>query len=275
LLRHNVLRVSGDMKNLLIGAVSTNYTIDDVRGWVTSSNWDDCERILLVYDSHQHPDTISGYLKENGITVVRPTFNFWGIEQTVFESNTGVCDIATSYNLIHNIRFFHIWNLLVNFTYEKVLITDVRDVRFNSNPFSIIPSDGIIATSEGILYSDDAWNMEHLHTNLGMLGIHTLQDCPVYNVGVFGGSHEMVKSICADIYLNSAGRNKVADQTSFNYLIQTKYKSVTKFTDISDKFAIHLHVVSTGLVKFTLTNLSEYVIIHQYDRIPELKRLYA
>lgn len=262
------------MKNLLIGAVSTNYNVDDVKGWVTTSEWNDCERLLLVYESKNHPDNISSYLKEHNIGIIKPEFNFWGTQNTQFESNTALCNLNTSYELVHNLRFFHIWNLLLNVTYEKILITDVRDVRFNKDPFSQIPTDGIIATSEEITYQDDAWNMEHLHTNLGIIGIATLQDLPVHNVGVFGGSYETVKSLCADIYLNSVGRHKVADQTSFNYLIQTKYKDVTKFTNISDKFAIHLHVVSTGLVPFDLTEVSEYTIVHQYDRIPELKRLY-
>lgn len=262
------------MKNLLIGAVSTNYTIDDVRGWVSTSKWDDCERILLVYDSKNQPDIISQYLKDQNVSVIRPDFNFWGVKQTQFESNTGLCNVHNSYELVHNLRFFHIWNLLTGNVYEKVLITDVRDVRFNRDPFTQIPTDGIVATSEGITYQDDPWNTEHLHTNLGIIGLMLLQDFPVYNVGVFGGSYEIVKSLCADIYLNSIGRHKVADQTSFNYLIQTKYKDSTKFTNSDDKFAMHLHVVSTGLVQFDLTKLSEYSIIHQYDRIPELKRLY-
>jgi hypothetical protein len=78
--------------------------------------------------------------------------------------------------------------------------------------------------------------------------------------------------MCADIYLLSVGKLKVADQTSFNYLIQTKYKDQTRYTTLDDKFAVHLHVINAGLVTFDLNTVSQYKIVHQYDRIPNFKR---
>lgn len=78
--------------------------------------------------------------------------------------------------------------------------------------------------------------------------------------------------MCMDIYLLSTGKHKVADQTSFNFLIQTKYKDQTKFTTLEDNFAVHLHVINAGLVEFNLNNVSKYKIVHQYDRIANFKR---
>ena len=83
---------------------------------------------------------------------------------------------------------------------------------------------------------------------------------------------EIVKNMCADIYLLSVGKFKVADQTSFNYLIQTKYKNKTNFTSLNDYFAVHLHVINAGLVPFDLQTVSQYKIVHQYDRIKNFKR---
>lgn len=262
--------------NLLIGAVSTNYTPSDIKNWVKSSVWDNCERILLVYDSPTHMDQLTPFLQQNNITVIKPNFDFWGNTTTSFHTNTAHCNLETSYNLIHNLRFFHIWNFLSTNVYEKVLITDVKDVCFNADPFSSFPDNKITVTNENILYNNDSWNTEHLHYNTGTIGLQLLLDEYVYNVGVFGGSHELIKNLCADIYLLSTGKHKVADQTAFNYLIQTRYKNDVNFTS---NIAAHLHVVSTGLVKFNLDKLDEYKIIHQYDRIPELNnfinKLYA
>jgi hypothetical protein len=255
--------------NLLIGAVSTNYSIQDIQGWVNSSDWEDCERILLVYNSENRDDQLSEYLETKNVMVFRPDFDFWGRPRQDFNSNTGVCNLDVSYDLVHNIRFFHIWNLLNNEQYEKVLITDVRDVFFNKNPFDQLSADKITATNENILYKTDQWNTDHLHYTLGIIGLTVLLDKPVYNVGVFGGSYELVKEMCADIYLIASGKQKVADQTAFNYLIQTKYKNLTDFTD---DIAAHLHVVSTGLAQFDFSILNEYSILHQYDRFPELKQ---
>jgi len=258
--------------NLLIGAVSTNYTPDDIKLWVKTSNWDDCDRILLLYKASDQHDNLTLYLKENNIGIVYPTFDFWGNPKDDFLANTGMCNLSTSFHLVHNIRFFHIWNFLNfnSFSYKKILITDVRDVYFNSDPFIQLADDKLTVTDERITYNADAWNTEHLRYNLGLIGMQYLFDKNVFNVGVFGGSADLVKDMCSDIYLLSCGKHKVADQTSFNYLIQTKYKDVTNFTD---DIAIHLHVVSTGLTQFDFNTLPTYSIVHQHDRIPELKKV--
>jgi len=258
------------MKNLLIGAISGNYFTQDLKNWVETSNWDDCERILLLYNPSNNG--IEEYLKNNNINIIYPNFDFWGNEKTQFNFNTGVCDFTTSYDLIHNIRFFHIWNFLQDNVYDKVLITDVKDIYFNNNPFDLLSSSFITATSEEIIYKNEEWNKAHIHYNLGIIGLQTLLDKPVYNVGVFGGNYELIKNMCADIYLMSIGKYKVADQTSYNYLIQTKYKDKTIFTDLKNNLAIHLHVVNAGLIQFDLNNINQYSIVHQYDRIPGFKR---
>jgi len=261
------------MKNLLIGAISANYTPADIQGWVTTSQWEDCERVLLVYNVNDQRSPLLSYLKEHNITVLQPNFDFWGNDIQEYAHHTGVCNLENSYNLIHNIRFFHIWNYLESETYDKVLITDVRDVYFNRNPFQQIPADKLISTSEEIIYKNESWNEAHIHYNLGVIGLSVLLDELVYNVGVFGGPSNLVKQIAADIYLLSVGRHKVADQTSFNYLIQTKYKELTIFSRLSDKFAAHLHVVHSGLVPFDYKSAKDYAIIHQYDRIPNWNSL--
>jgi len=257
-------------KNLLIGAISGNYTPEDLKNWVETSDWENCERVLLLYNPSNNG--LEEYLKQNNIEIILPKIDFWGNENLTFNHNTGDCNFEVSYGLIHNIRFYHIWNYLEAsdpYTYRKVLITDVKDVYFNSDPFSSIEIDKILATGEIIRYKDEAWNQSHLHYNLGVIGLNTLIDKQVYNVGVFGGGYEIIKNICADIYLMSVGKYRVADQTSYNYLIQTKYKDKTSFTN---DIAIHLHVINAGLVPFDLNTIPNYKIVHQYDRIPGFKR---
>ena len=92
-------------------------------------------------------------------------------------------------------------------------------------------------------------------------------DKEVYNVGVFGGKTELVKEIARDIYLLSVGKPLVADQTSFNYLIQTTYKDKTIFTNLDNNFAVHLHVIASGKIKFDLKTIDNYLIVHQWDRL--------
>ena len=262
--------------NLLIGAISGNYTSQDISTWVeTSTEWDGCTRVLLLYNLNNNgSDDLLKYLKDNNINVITPKFDFWGNEKELFNFHTGICNLETSYDLIHNIRFYHIWYFLNDNEnkFDKVLITDVKDVYFNCDPFDYIDKDKLTVTSEEVIYKNEAWNQEHIHYNLGTIGLLTLSNEQVYNVGVFGGDSQLVKEICSDIYLMSKGSHKVADQTSFNYLIQTRYKNKVKFTNLQDEFAVHLHVINSGHVKFDLNNIPNYKIVHQYDRIPGFKR---
>lgn len=253
------------MKNLLIGAISGNYNSKDLENWVNTSKWENCDRVLLYYNPTDNG--VFEYLQSQNIDLIKPNFDFWGNEKLTYNYDTGKCDVYSSYDLIHNIRFYHISNYLENNVYDKVLITDVKDVYFNRNPFDEIPNDRIIATSEEITYESEDWNKNHLHYNLGLIGINKLLNKQVYNVGVFGGRHDLVKSMCEDIYLMSIGKHKVADQTSFNYLIQTKYKYNTIYTGLKSNFAVHLHVINAGLVDFDLSKIPNYCIVHQYDRL--------
>jgi hypothetical protein len=253
------------MSNLLIGAISGNYTVENIKRWVETSEWDDVDRVLLVYNQQDNPELLT-YLQENKVGVIVPSFDFFGQPLTTVNTDTGNMTPETSYSLVHNLRFFHISQYLEQVDYVKVFTTDVKDVYFNKSPFGKTPESGIVATGEVIRYSEDEWNTRHAITNLGLFGYQLLQE-EVCNVGVFGGGREDIMSLCRDIYLLSCGKPLVADQTSFNYLIRNNYKSKTILTSIGDYFAVHLHVVSTGQVELDLTKLNHYIIVHQYDRL--------
>lgn len=255
------------MKNLLVGAISGNYESNDVEKWITSSDGFNIHRVLLLYND-DNPE-LKKYLLAKKIDVIVPTHDAYNREVKRFETNTGNMNLLSSYDLVHNIRFYHIWHYLNEYgdDFDKVLITDVRDVYFNRDPFEKIPNSGLIVSSEVIKYENEKWNERHLFNNLTMIGFDTLIENEVYNVGVFGGDSKTVCDMAKDIYLLSVGKPLVADQTSFNYLIQTSYRDKVKFTNLSDKFAVHLQVVANGLVQFDLNTLHEYSIIHQYDRL--------
>lgn len=258
--------------NILLGAVSGNYTTFDVRNWVESAknvlSIDD--RIsLLVYNAQDNRDLIS-YLHGEGVEVYEPMFDLWGQRIGRFETNTGTLTQENGYKLIHNIRFLHFWHLLSQIQYNQVLITDVKDVIINKNPFNKYDDrdDFVIASSEEILYCDHEWNRVHIEQTFGLVSLNLL-DKPVYNVGVVLGKGQILLNLCIDIYLNAINKHKVADQTAFNYLIQHSYKKHTVFTDLQDKWAVHLHVINEGKVAFDLNTLKDYVIIHQYDRLKD------
>ena len=251
-------------KSVLIGAISGDYTVDMMKPWEVSSRFDGVDRVIFIY-KNKNQEVIK-YLLDNNVTIIEPDFDFYGNKLENVESNSGVITESTARNLVHNLRFFHIsWFLETN-KYDKVIITDVRDLIFNHNPFDIVPTDKLLASSEYVtLAEDDGFNRDRLFTVMGNF-INTMLDKEVYCCGVVAGGGEVVKNLCRDIYLLCIGRKHV-DQQAYTYLIHTSYKSQTIFSKMEDNFVIHLAYVANGKVKFDINKIKEFAIVHQYDRL--------
>ena len=252
--------------NLLIGAISGNYSVDKIKNWVETSDFGQ-KRAIILFNSQDNLQ-LPQYLLDNNIEIIYPTFDFWGNEKDWFEHHTGKANLQSTYDLIHNARFMYINRYLAeNPNIEKVLVTDVSDVKFQRNPFKEIPDDKLIATGEVIKYGEEMWNFDHLRYNIGLTA-YEFKEEEVLNVGVFGGPARLVEAISRDIYLLSVGKVKVADQTSFNYLVRTHYKDKTKLTSLKHNYAVHLQVIVDGKVpNFDYDRIKHYAIVHQYDRI--------
>jgi len=67
------------MKNLLIGAISGNYSVDDISGWIETSQFDNTERVLLLYNNIN--DELVDYLNKNKVIKFNPIFDFWRNEK--------------------------------------------------------------------------------------------------------------------------------------------------------------------------------------------------
>ena len=256
-------------KNLLIGAISGNYSIKDIQNWVVSAKkvLTDKDQIYILAYNYESNNPVIEYLISNSIKVLMPDIDMWGHSIEKFETNTGLMTSQNSYKLIHNVRFLHIWWLLSSIDYNQILITDVKDVIINKRPFKDEDvEDCIVASSEVIKYGEHQWNKEHILQTFGLAGVQLLEE-EVNNVGVLFGKGTLIKELCLDIYLNAINKTKVADQTAFNYLIRNSYRDKTVFTGLEDKWAVHLHVINEGLIPFDLHELKNYTIIHQYDRL--------
>jgi len=261
------------MRYILIGAISGNYTTDNLTNWVETSNYPDIERILFYYNPTNNE--IFDFCKQNNISIITPDFDLYGQDTPEFLANSGLLTVENSPLLIHHIRFLHWWYFLKDLSDDDlVILTDVNDIIFNSNPFIKLSSfnhDGIVASSEEVTHDQEKWNLQNFWTTFGII-TEDFKNKNIYNAGTISGTAKIVSDLCRDIYLLSINKPRNADQAAYNYLIQTSYKPYTKFTDIHDNWGIHLHVVNVGLVLFDLNNIKNYTIIHQYDRIPNFKR---
>ena len=257
-------------KDLIIGGC-TNYGINQLKPWVLSAKevaGINNEVVLVVGNATQ--ETIE-WLKGQYVTVV-PMMQVEGIP-------------------IHVLRFLSIYEYLhKNWTkYDYVVTTDVKDVYFQTDPFKFLVDRKLVIASEGLKYKDEPWGNENLYQAYGPYVYDQFKENEIFNVGTFGGQSEYVKDMVFHIFTNAINRPiPICDQAVFNVLINTQpFKDIASKTiqwaaelgtimDPSkiDGFRTNLlfaePVWENGLLKDV--NGHVFPIVHQYDRVPDLKR---
>jgi hypothetical protein len=256
-------------KNLIIGGF-TNYGINQLRPWVLSAkiHSGDDDDVVLVYGNAS--DETLNWLESQGVIIV-PMLSVEGIP-------------------IHVLRFLSIYEYLHNHwqKYEYVITTDVKDVYFQTDPFKFLVNEKLVIASEGLKYKDEAWGNENLMQAYGPYVYEKFKDNEIFNVGTFGGQSEYVKDMVFNIFTNAINRPiPICDQAVFNVLLNTQ-----PFKDIASKtiqWAAELGTImdpskidgfrpnllfaepvwENGLLKDVNGHI--FPIVHQYDRVPEIK----
>ena len=256
-------------KNLIIGGF-TNYGINQLKPWVISAKEvAGASDVVLVYGNATQ-ETLD-WLRSQGV---------------ILFSMLVVPNIP-----IHVLRFLSIYEYLENnwFDYNYVVTTDVKDVYFQADPFTFLNGRKIVIASEGLRYKDEPWGNENLHQAYGQYVYDKFKNNEIFNVGTFGGKSEYVKDMVFHIFTNGINRPiPIVDQAVFNVLINTQpFKDVIQKTtqwaaelgtimDPSkiDQFRPNLlfpePVFENGLLKDWTGQT--FPIVHQYDRVPELKK---
>jgi hypothetical protein len=263
-------------KDLIIGAFN-NYTDYDVlKPWVQSikDTGFDGDVVLIAIDA---PKSIVLEIENAGVTVV----------EHPKQGNM----------MVHMMRFLYIYDFLKKYhnKYRFVITTDVRDVIFQSNPSLYLQKiygsrdKGIMAQSEAILIQHEQWNRDNIIKNFGQYFYEDIKEKEVFNVGILAGTTEYIKDLCFALFQMSSNRpDWVADQAAYNMLLNFKpWNNVTTYLSLKDCWALNAHVTNKpdqmeqfgpyllekrpymedGTVKNS--NGKPFVIVHQYDRVPE------
>lgn len=266
-------------KDLIIGAY-TKYKFDLLKPWIQSikETGFDGDIVLIAVD----PDNLTvEQIEKEGVKVIKAKN----------EKNM----------MIHMLRFLHIYNYLkLNPDYRYVITTDVRDVIFQKNPSEYMQkifgsrAHGIIAQSEAIKIKDEAWNRDNIIKNFGQYFFIDVMENEVYNVGVLAGTTHLIKDLCFSLYQMSSNRQDwVADQAAYNMLLSYKpWSDVAIKLKLKDAWALNAHVTNKPdqleeFGPYLLENRprmddgvvynsegTPFVIVHQYDRVPEWMEYY-
>lgn len=195
---------------------------------------------------------------------------------------------------VWNQRFEDFGKVIGEADYRYAVVTDIRDVVFQSDPFVWLERNltrPIYAVSEGMIYRDEPWNAKNLRDGYPRLEDRAINKT-IYNVGVLAGDAKHVADIClaVGIIAKSSGFN-VADQSGYNLLLgMNPYISATQFGMSEDGFACQAGTLAdpTKIAKFrphllepepVLTEQGVvtasgklYAIVHQYDRVPSWRQ---
>jgi hypothetical protein len=256
---------------MVIFGCITKYIPHDIRPYVESIDRTGFKgkKIMLVYDI---PIETIDYLKSKG-------WELYGgnLQQHIILQ-----------------RFRDVYKLLQNFEEETIIWTDVKDVIFQKDPTDWLEKNmenEILAFSECITFKDDPWAVVNAGTSFPMEW-EWLQSKTSYCAGTIVGKGYALKDLFIEIYrwsMTTANAGQLSDQAAFNILINLNhFKENVGFINQEDGFATQLGTVLAKKNEFSdklleptpkvdldyiikNQNGDPFVIVHQYDRIAELK----
>lgn len=272
-----------EQRDLIIGCAS-NYNWNQLKYWVNSINQSgfEGEKVLILMNAD----------RETCQKVNEAGFKIIGFQQDAEGNLVHKSDI-----MVHVERFLHLYRLLSQTNYRYVITTDVRDVVFQKNPIEWIENSlgdrAMIFSSESIKYKDEPWGNQNLLETYGPFIHNIFKENEIFNVGVLAGRAEYLRDLCLNIFVASTNSPiSICDQSTFNFLIsQHPYTDLNLYAKSENGWACQLGTTAdpTKLEQFkpflledlpkmegdkvvTSTGL-EYTIVHQYDRVPEWRKL--
>lgn len=274
------------MKDLLIGAIDL-YDWSNVKVWAKSIRESGFtgDVALLTYRVKNQPE-LYDRCKELNIDLYDATYDSFGRQ---IDHNAGGRDTQC-----HQLRFFHAWELLKEFPlYRYVIMTDVKDVWFQQNPFRWLEKsyDGrVVASSENISYKYESWGYDNLLQGFGRIisNIAVEKEWEIYNVGVLGGKADEMKRLFLSIYNITYGRYIPSDQSAFNVIVHETSPSMffktthsvnwacqcgTTLDPTKQQYSYYWTSAPPQIYNNSVITPSglEYAIVHQWDRVPVLK----
>jgi hypothetical protein len=271
------------VRDLIIGC-STNYDWSKLKYWVNSINKSGFEgdKVLILMNCDK--DTVQK-ITEAGFYIV-------GMKQDE-EGN-----LTYSSNMpVHTERFLHLYNFLKDRDYRYVITTDVKDVVFQKNPIEFLEKNctnkNLVFASESIKYKDEPWGNQNLLETFGQYIYEQFKDNEIFNVGVLAGHGYAIRDLALNIFVSCLNKPiPICDQSTFNFMIsRNPYNAMSLYTQSESGWAAQLGTtgdptkadqfdsvilepkpkLTDGIV--TTSVGEEFYIVHQYDRVPEMKKV--
>jgi len=151
----------------------------------------------------------------------------------------------------------------------------------------------LVFASESMKYKDEPWGNQNLLETYGQFIYEKFKDKEIHNVGVLGGRASAMRDLCLNIFAAALGRPiPICDQSTFNFMIsQHPYTDTSMYMKSEDGWASQLGTTGdpTKIEQFrpnllepipkfngkkvTTSKGKEFCIVHQYDRVPTVRKL--
>ena len=273
------------MKDCIVGC-ATNYDWSKLKYWVNSINRSGFEgdKVLILMNCDK--DTVQK-VSDAGFSII--AFNQDDKGNLVYQSQL----------MVHVERFIHIYKLLKSTDYRYVITTDVKDVIFQKNPVQWLEEnlpeghEDLVFSSESIKYKDEPWGRQNITECYGQGIYEDFKNNTIFNVGVLAGRGHAMRDLTLQLFLNSLNRPiPIVDQAVFNIMISRHpYVKTSMYMKSEDGWACQLGTTADPSKidsfrpfllepspklegdKVVTSEGIEYTIVHQYDRVPEWKKV--
>jgi hypothetical protein len=275
-------------KNLVIGAAD-NYNWQQLKPWATSIKASGFQGDVVLLAYRIAPDVVPN-MEQLGIQVYQITHDDEG---SLIDHHKGGLPTQT-----HKLRNFHMWQFLKENDYGMVAVTDTRDVYFQENPDDLLNEfatefpNMVAVPSENVKFCDEPWNYEMVRKFFGPWVASMVWEKSTCNSGTFFGPAKLMASTMLTMYFIQKGFNATGvDQPTLNFLAYTNPQTYVILDHDSgwacqcgttlDPNKPHFQTAQiTGKPriedgKVLTSDGSPFVIVHQYDRVPELAHLGA
>lgn len=275
--------------NLIIG-IAANYDRFNISIFVESLRNTGCLDEVVLFETN-FTEKCYDFCKKNNISTIKINSEYPWFVNKELSLNLRNIDPTTPYPA-HYIRFFLIEAFLkTSKKYNKIIISDVRDVFFQKNPFKTTIKNNELQCfleSEKVTISEEPINAAWVINGYTKRGLKEIKNECISCCGVIvGGTKAIIrytKIMCNEFERLSnskviIGFDGVMEQAIHNYLlrkgnldpveiIEDDFGLVSTLSYFKPKNDIHLNSFN----QITNSDKTVIPIVHQYDRFPDIEK---
>ncbi len=269
-------------KNNLIIGIANNYTFNDIKPFIISLRETGYNEDLVLFAETTDP-TVKKNAHKYNITCIEYSAKYPFLF-TVKNNDPILPPKSTKDFHLFSYRHIIYYQYLINNTqnYSHIMITDVRDVIFQANPFNWISDSNLHcfleATGEKIK-DDHAHNASWVKNALGEKTLTLIGNNPISCAGIVIGETTAIKDYITkmtNIIITNPNASGPTDQGLHNYLVHTDKLINMMLHKNNESPVLTIGRMPHGIIplshdkRFLNKDKSIPAILHQYDRHPDI-----